>query len=586
MCGIVGIVSKSYERGARDRLRCMINVNQFRGPDSSGIAVAGSVGLGHNRLAILDLDDRSNQPMSRNGLVLVFNGEIYNYRELRAELADEWEFKTESDTEVILASYYKWGRRCVERFNGEWALALLDEKKGELFLSRDRFGIKPLYILEDENEIVFASEVRNIKAVRPELQPSEERLIEFIERGKNEYPDKTLFERIRPLSAGHSLIVKLKDFSTKCFEYYGQEQLLGRDVPESFDDAVDAFGELFEDSVRLRLRADVPVGVCLSGGLDSSLIAGVVARLQGSDGLYTYSGIAPGFSCDESRYSDAVAAKWKTHHTRIKLTSEDLKCGIEEVTRALDSPVGGLSPIGRLRVLRRASKDVTVVLDGQGGDELLSGYHRFHREYQKLDSAYKGVDGVSTRKKRIPVKKLLGPALEPFYRKRVKDLNPALVEAPDPVTNLQYGALMGSGLGSLLHTEDRLTMWHSMEGRVPFLDHRLVEFCFSSPLSSRINHREDKRLAREFARRNDLVPGEVIDRTDKLGFSTPYAEFLRDFRAMNSLFRNYREYSDKENEVFFDSAQLDRMCRYHLLDEGDEADRIGRVLSVMDYLHT
>lgn len=523
MCGLVGVLYSSPHIPGGE-VQDSLSANPWRGPNNTSIVLKEGLGLGHHRLSIVDLNPRSNQPLKRGVYTLVFNGEIYNYRTLRAELKSVWDFQTDSDSEVIIAAYHHWGEACVKRFNGDWAFAIYDERSKSLFLSRDRFGIKPLYYAVTEKGIVFGSEIRNILKIVPGKM-SDQALLNLFINAKVAEPRRTPYDHILPVPPGHNLTVQAhNDLTLNLKAYYGADDIFGADVPRSFDKAVERFGELFEDAVNLRFIADVEIGVCLSGGLDSSLIAGVLAKHNKALGLNTFSGIAPGCDGDESEYSRLVAEHVGSLHHEILLQPHDVEHLIFDATEALDSPLAGINTLGRAKVLSEACKTVTVVLDGQGADEILCGYHRYH-------DIYRAIEGHEFPTRRTPSVKRAK-----FKKNRVlnsdrfdgllaiRQTPPPPMRQLDAVTAAQYSALCGPGLLSLLHTEDRLTMWNSMEGRVPFMDHRLVEFCMSAPLSFRIDGQDDKRLAREYARRTDLIPNEVIDRKDKLGFTTPYAQ--------------------------------------------------------------
>ena len=307
MCGICGIVHCDAPPPEDGTIRAMMDALAHRGPDAEGTWGDHFVTLGHTRLSIIDLDARSNQPMIDGlGRVIVFNGEMYNYRDLRAELEHRYAFRTESDTEVVLAAYDAWGEDCVRRFNGDWALAIYDPSAREVFLSRDRVGVKPLYWAFHGGRFVFASEVRALAAAGVAGAVPRRRLITFIVRGENEPGQWTMLRDVEALLPGCSMTVRA-DGSYAMTRYWSESDVFSAEVEPDFEAAVDQYAEVFEDSVRLRLHADVPVGVCLSGGVDSSLIAAVASRLS-EHPVATFSGVAPGFESDEGPFSDAVAA--------------------------------------------------------------------------------------------------------------------------------------------------------------------------------------------------------------------------------------------------------------------------------------
>lgn len=538
MCGIAGIV-KFIDGITPDDIKLghnMLSVMPWRGPDHKATWSDQNAILAHLRLSVIDLSDRAHQPMVDSlGRVIIFNGEIYNYIELRAELAPRYAFKTQSDTEVILAAYHVWGLDCVRHFNGDWAFAILDPRSRRLFLSRDRFGIKPLYYYHDQSRLIFGSEVRTVLAGGAPREVRKARLAEFIKYKQIETPHSTLIEGITPVRPGTSLVATYNGTISK-IAHYDQHNLFSADVPPDFEEAKETFGRLFTDAVCLRMRSDVPVGVCLSGGLDSSAIV-AIASSNGQKPINTYSAIFPGSEADESRYSYEVAARFHTRHHVIQPSLDDFFETFDDFILAQDSPHHSPKTLARYLVLKRAAQDVTVVLDGQGGDEIFGGYARCYKIYQR---EYEKPFGKRLLMKvplkddlpgSIPELQELSPALK-FNSVKVSRTVDKLQPPRDSYTNQQYIRLRNNLLG-LLHTEDRLTMIHSMEGRVPLLDHRLVEFCFTAPVAFKMQE-YDKFILREWLQASNLLPTIILLRTDKQGFSTSYGQLLRTHpRAIN-----------------------------------------------------
>lgn len=610
MCGIAGIYSFASDQAQnssnRELVEKMLRRMLHRGPDARGIWADKQVTLGHNRLSIIDLHECSNQPMiDKHGRVLIFNGEIYNFSELKETLKSEWEFKTSSDTEVILAAYDKWGRDCARHFNGDWAFALFDPKENSLFLSRDRFGVKPFYYSIKETAagskaLYFASETKALLEAGVGRSIDKTTLTGFMQRGKIEFPEHSLHDEIKVLPPAHNMLVRANG-TVEFMEYWTETDLFGYEVPGSFDEAVEAYKDLLFDAVRIRLRADVPVGVCLSGGLDSSLVTAIINVLN-NGGARTFTGAAPGYSSDESEYARMVAEMYGTRHSEIILNFDEFLSGIDGLVEAEDTPVSGVSPVARLMVLRTVGENVKVVLDGQGGDEILAGYIRFHNAYRKLrpEVALSMTSSSGRNTSSLPLlsefhtkfnnsnqslfsrifgrKSAQTPAINPLL---ARNSEPKCVRKVDEVTALQYQALRGSGLLSLLHTEDRLTMSQSVEGRVPYLDHRLVEFCFSCPLEWRI-HDIDKRLSREVASRYQLLPAKVYSRTDKQGFATPYSQML----GMENNKQRFRKIIDDAVDArpsIFDREKLHFLLNEHS-DKIDNANRIFRAVTILKWL--
>ncbi|HKB02442.1 MAG TPA: asparagine synthase (glutamine-hydrolyzing), partial [Gemmataceae bacterium] len=312
MCGIAGIVHRDRERpAARADVVAMCDIQRHRGPDAVSYYDRGPLCLGHRRLAILDLSEAGTQPLhSHDGrYVITFNGEIYNYLELRDELAKAGaRFRTQTDTEVILEAYRVWGPDCVSRFNGMWAFALYDTAEDRLFVSRDRFGIKPFYYLLDADGFVFASEIKAILAVRPgERKPHWATLARFIPTGLFADGEETFFANVRSLPPGYNAVYDLAAGTFRLSRYWSVE-------PERFAeswrgrDPVEVLRELLASAVQLHLRSDVPVGTCLSGGVDSSTIVCLMSRQRGGAPVHTFSGIYADKACDEKEYVDRINA--------------------------------------------------------------------------------------------------------------------------------------------------------------------------------------------------------------------------------------------------------------------------------------
>ena len=548
MCGICGIVEHGRPAEA-GTVAAMRDALTHRGPDGTGLFEAPGVALGARRLAIIDPGPAGDQPVaSGDGLVqLVHNGEIYNYRELRAELAAHGHsFRSASDTEVILAAYLEWGERCVERFLGMWAFALWDARTESLFCSRDRFGIKPFYYRRDGIRLAFASELKAFRAdPRTPLVANPGIVRDFLGRDLFDHSDETFFAGIAQLPSGHNLVF---DRSGLRISRYWQLE-----PPEGLPtDPAGELRELFADSVRMHLRSDVPIGTLLSGGMDSSSIACAVNLLDPTpQQTFTVFFDRPGF--DERPWARAVVERIGAEPHWISFTPEDLVATLPAIVETQDEPFRSTSVCASWFLMREASRaGFKVVLDGQGGDEALAGYDAFFparyadlaasRQFGALARelrAHASVHGrrhaksiirqaflpssleqaLVTRRSRSHA--LLHPDLAALPRLR----EPAFSAFPDRVRNLQLRMVEGHGLAGLLHADDRNSMTHSLEARLPFLDHRLVEFCLSLDGSMLIERGITKRVLREAL--SDVLPPPVSGRTEKLGFVTPEREWFR-----------------------------------------------------------
>ncbi len=540
MCGLCGVVE--LDRPAdRFTVERWLDELAHRGPDGRGVFASDGVCLGHLRLAILDLSDAGLQPMQDGNLQLLHNGEIYNYIELREELrAKGHAFSTGTDSEVILAAYREWGESCVERFNGMWAFAIWDERRRTLFCSRDRFGVKPFYYRVEGKRFSFASEPwplggrgANLRAVR-----------DYLEQGYLDEGDETFFADVVRLPPAHSLTFGPDGLRT--WRYWSLEP---RPAPS---DAVAAVRETFLDAVRLQLRSDVPVGTCLSGGIDSSSIAVAVAA-HGHDHQKTVTAYFGEHGFDERPFAQAVVDRTGAEPHWVTFSAQQLVDDLPAIVQAQGEPFGSTSICAGWYVMREAKQaGLTVMLDGQGGDEVFGGY-RASFGYRLADLLRAGRLGeashelrafaqsngprwaavalatphvperirLSTRARLRGSARLVAPELRAVPT-RAQENGAAF---PDRLRRQLHVLLTRRGLPELLRYEDRNSMAHSLEARVPLLDHRLVELAFSLDGSELIRRGETKSVLRRAL--GDLLPPAVASRRDKLGFVTPEGSFMR-----------------------------------------------------------
>ena len=540
-----------------------------RGPDAEGSAALGPLAFGMRRLSILDPTTRGNQPMrSADGrYCIVHNGEIYNFLELASELTSlGYAFQTETDTEVILAAYAQWGRECVTRFNGIWAFALWDAAEKRLLLSRDRFGVKPLFLTRRGGQLAFASEIKALLAV-PWVQadPEPSAIHEFLLDGLVDHGDETFFRGIGRVPAAHSVIVS--DTGERLSRYWGPPEL-SHDAsvrPDERDERLVAeLRELLVDAVALQLRADVPLGSCLSGGIDSSAIVSIASALRTGDLRPTWStrrdrDAQPQLAffaefreegIDERPYVDAVVS-----HSGVSLLtttpgSASVLATLDDIVRAQDEPFGSSSIVAQYFVMQSAQESgIKVLLDGQGADELLGGYppYRAMRSAGALlsgeplsirEAARALIAGTIPRIPTVGHLVLGGRALpQRLRRHRMPSswLGPAVrtvsgVRSPyDPVRGTPlaqnlWRQIASETLPSLLRFEDRNSMAFGVEARVPFLDHRFVEASLKLPDRLKIGGSEQKIALRRAM--TGLVPRPILDRRDKVAFRTPQRRWL------------------------------------------------------------
>lgn len=571
MCGIAGIFANGDTGPSVDEVEAMLACLVHRGPDDEGTLDLGRLAFGMRRLSILDPSELGHQPMqSADGrLSIVHNGEIYNFLELAAELeAAGHRFASASDTEVILAAYAQWGADCVKRFNGIWAFALWDATDQRLLLSRDRFGVKPLFVTQSGGRIAFASEIKALLAlpwVSSEPEPSAIR--DFLVDGMVDHTDRTFFRDIRRVPAATSLAISPAGSMT--IRYWGPPDLTddASDRPDPSDSRrVDEFRELLVDSVALQLRSDVPLGSCLSGGLDSSAIVSIASGLRHGHVVSSRStrrdrDAAPQLAffaefrdpgIDERPYVDAVVEQTGVTLATTTPDRASFVDSIAEIVRVQDEPFGSTSIVAQYFVMKLAHESgVKVLLDGQGADELVGGYPPYVA-MRVAGGLRQGDPGTRRRFARtvlsrsVPVLPTLGHALlgggrlpEAVRRNRMPTAwlgeatrragsldAPLDVPAGTVLARNLWRQIASENLPALLRFEDRNSMAFGIESRVPFLDHRLVEAALLLPDRLKIRPGEQKIALRRAM--DGIVPRPVLDRRDKVAFQAPQRRWLMD----------------------------------------------------------
>ncbi|HEX6469584.1 MAG TPA: asparagine synthase (glutamine-hydrolyzing) [Streptosporangiaceae bacterium] len=555
MCGLAGYLGIS-ENAGRDILERMAAAQEHRGPDGSGILVSGTAGLAHRRLAVIDKPGGVQPMRSRDGrFVLVYNGEVYNYRELREELSRAGHsFTTNSDTEVVLAAWEEWGVDAFDRFNGMFALAIMDTQTGEVTLARDHFGIKPLYLARPGAGVVlFASEIKPLLAAGLlERAPDEATLYRYLRFRVHDDTENTFFAGINRVPPGCCAVISPGGQVASHTYTTLYEDLRTDSGRQPYDqDARTRFGHAVRRAVRARLVSDVPVGTALSGGLDSSTIVATINDLLGGQddatsavgtAQETFSAVFPGECNDEERYVDAVAhgcVDLRVHKVHPKV--EEFVSDLIDFVRTQEEPVVSTGPYAQYCVMRAASKHVTVMLDGQGADELMAGYLPYFRVYirqlwrqgrrgraltelvSSTDVLWRlGRTRVSERlrrRHRVRVTDLLAPGFRDAHAGErfaviQDDLKARLVED-----------IFRHSLPALLRAEDRNTMRFSIEGRVPYLDTDLVRLLWSLDDAAILSGGWNKRALRDAT--GDLLPPVIRTRRDKIGFTAPEDAWLR-----------------------------------------------------------
>ena len=549
MCGIAGLVGSFPERESRLSMERMLDLVAHRGPDGQGIFVEGQVSLGHRRLSIVDLSEAGSQPMSsRCGhFVITYNGEIYNHLELRAELEQlGHRFRSHSDTEVILAAYAEWGSRCVERFNGMWALAIWDRRTRLLFCSRDRFGVKPFYFLPQGDGFIFGSEIRQLLPWLDKTRAVRQQVLEFLLTGMSDHTDGTFFADIQKLPAGHNLTWSESHRRVDIQRFYRLERSTATAALDT-DEALERYRSLFQDAVRLRLRSDVPVGTCLSGGLDSSAVASLAAPLfleQSGQRFSAITAISEQADNSEEALAAEVAQKSDLHWLTVRPTYDDLRSQLDAVVKTQEEPFGSASIVMQYAVMQKArAAGIPVLLDGQGGDETLLGYKKYVAAYvasRWRDDGFAGLfsairsagrNNASWSPGRIMMylagSRFAGPRYQ-YHRWEHRYLRhqppvPDHLKAFSAVCfddfELQRLEIERTNLPALLRYEDKNSMAHSIETRLPFLDYRLVELSLSLPGHLKIRDGWSKWILRRSMA--DHLPANVAWRRTKFGFEAP-----------------------------------------------------------------
>lgn len=570
MCGIFISIGFSPDPAHIDAV-------SHRGPDGRGWRVfespVGPVALGHRRLAIIDLDDRSLQPMpSSDGRYwLTYNGEIYNYVELRDELrAAGSAFSTQSDSEVLLAAYQAWGEGALDRLVGMFSFAIWDNKEKVLFAARDRLGVKPLVYHASTRGLALGSEIKQMFGLPGFTKRINlDRAHNFLETGVTDHLSETMFADAMNIGPGRYIKLDLKTWRPghplPVSNYWKPPAPQARRWSEA--DAAARFRELFFDSIRLHMRSDVRVGSCLSGGLDSSSIVCAQSRMWpvGQERLNAVSAVFPGSAVDESKFIDSVIKHANVSSTLVTLKPEDVFSDAEAILRAQDEPYGSTSIHAQYHVFKKArEQNIKVMLDGQGADEILGGYHGcFHYHYTRLFRQLQMFELLQTLNDRIAwhgqgLRQQLAsytarvPVIRQLLRPPGPDAPPKpswmgsdLLQAHMPtggstlaqamqVEGFERARTLGdycviltrtASLPMLLRYEDRNSMAHSIEARVPFLDHRLVEFALELGDQHKIVGGDTKRVLRRAM--DSVLPDIIRDRRDKLGFATPEESWFK-----------------------------------------------------------
>ena len=624
MCGIAGHFSAPIDRELKSRMvKAMTDRIVHRGPDGEGVWISedGRVGFGHRRLSVIDIETGSQPMAGRQGHVIVFNGEIYNYKELKNELSD-YPYKTSSDTEVILARYEKWGEGVVDRLRGMFAIAIFDQKTGEVFCARDPLGIKPFYYSKTSNAFLFGSEIKALLPHMEEIAVDPKALKEYFVF-QLQMLDRTLFKGVLQLPPGHTLrISRSGEVSLK--RYWKPSYERGESKPRSQADLAEELREVLRKSVYLHTRADVPIGAYVSGGVDSSFVLSM-AREQHQEEMLGFTGKFEGYDgrFDESQYARDVGLKNGVRVLEKSITARDFQESFMKLVYHMDYPEAGPGAFPQFVVSELASQHRKVVLGGQGGDEIFGGYARYM--VGLLENALgRAIDGRSTAagnlnlselESNLTVLKSYHPMMQGLFKEglfgSIESRYFKLVSrAPDIASLVDLDALsdespfdrfsevlefasadqlsspmkcmMGFDLVSLLpgllHVEDRVSMAWSLESRVPLVDREVIDFASGISESSLIPQGELKGLLR--AAVSPYLPNSVLDRKDKMGFPTPLNIWMKN--ELKSFVKEIFATGAARKRDVYDPAKIMRVIET----EGDFSRNVWGLMNIEAWLQT
>jgi len=551
MCGISGIINKINQTVEIEEIKNINDLIIHRGPDDEGFYFGNNFAFGHRRLSILDLSSDGHQPMYyMEKYIITYNGEIYNYLELKNELLkDGYKFKSNTDTEVILAAYDKWGKECVNKFNGMWAFAIYDKEKQMIFCSRDRFGIKPFYYTQVEDKFIFGSEIKQLLEFYNNKYVNKKILMDYLIIGFEEHTNETFFENIYKLEQSHNLIYDLHKHNFTIYRYYDIN--IDKNINSLNEkDGIESYKSVFIDAIKLRLRSDVKVGTCLSGGLDSSSIAAIASEEYQKELNNKFIAIhakSTQKSNDESQFAKIVSEFCNLDLKMVEPSKDDFVNIIDEIIYTQEEPFGSPSIFMQYFVMNKAKEEnCKVLLDGQGGDETLLGYERYYPAYLKNLTFLNMIKNIFTISKtsKLSIKQLIGYI---FYFTNVKIrlmnlkkknkyikqeyfnmISKDMIENSSKdylnINNLQYNEIYKTQMPHLLKYEDRNSMRNSIETRLPFIDFHVLETALSLNNSFKIYHSWTKYILRKVV--NNILPRDIVWRTNKFGFEAPTKSWL------------------------------------------------------------
>lgn len=614
MCGIAGIVNKSKGDIDQNLLLTMAKTLAHRGPDDEKFIIfdskntkwrlfkrnepqdfKGNIGFAHRRLSIIDLSELASQPMKdeEGSLWIIYNGEIFNYLEIRNELVKlGHRFHTQSDTEVIIEAYKEYGKDCLKKFNGMWAFVIYDLRKNIIFGARDRFGIKPFFYHSSDKYFSFASEIKALLRLPwISAEPFLPVIKDYLFYSRVNTSKYTFFKEIYELEAGHLLEIDLNaGFDFKLSKWWDLKENLST-TPKNETENFEKFRDLFLSAVKLRLRGDVPVGTCLSGGLDSSAIVSLANPFLREGNQKTFSAVYPGFEFDESSYVNEIANNYNLIPHKISFNGKNLLNDLDNVISAHDEPFTSTSMYAQWKVFQLAKQNgVTVTLDGQGADELLAGYPYFKmvywselfqkfaipRFFKEISSDSKSIpefflnlimsfSGFLPHRRMIAFASAKDPQyhtswINKEYFRETHLPHPPIKKMLDSRLNQRlYEIFSFDGLPALIRYGDRNSMGHSIESRMPFLDYRLVSYIFSLSSEFKIRKGFSKYILRKALKED--IPAKISERKDKIGFETPEALWYRN--ELKDFISDIVNSSSVKKRGFYDIDNLKRLFEKH-----------------------
>jgi asparagine synthase (glutamine-hydrolysing) len=551
MCGISGIINMDNKTVSKAEIQNINNLIAHRGPDDEGYYFGDNFAFGHRRLSILDLSQDGHQPMHYlDRYTIAYNGEVYNYLEIREELIkDGYKFKSNTDTEVILASYDKWGEKCVNRFNGMWAFAIYDKKKEIIFCSRDRFGIKPFYYTQINNKFIFGSEIKQLLEYYPKRYVNKKILMDYLIIGYEDHTNETFFEDIFKLKQSHNLIYNLNTHTYKIEKYYD----ISLDYKlQNFNEkkSIKLYEQRLKDAIKLRLRSDVRVGTCLSGGLDSSSIASIASEIyskETKDKFVSIHAKSTQKNNDESKFAQDVAKYCNLDLKTIEPSKKDFLNYIEEIIYTQEEPFGSPSIFMQYFVMKKAKEEnCKVMLDGQGGDETLLGYERYYPAFLMNQNIFKLLVELfnSSKNSKLSIKQLIQYIIYfRSYKIRLKKLKLKFnfiskeyfnlistnilkknSEYYLDILKLQKEEIFYTQIPHLLKYEDKNSMRNSIETRLPFVDYILLQTALSLNNNLKIKDGWTKYILRKTV--ESFLPKNIVWRKNKFGFEAPEREWI------------------------------------------------------------